>query len=105
MKTPTDIQPLADLLHAEQQARLVRDGLTLALHAHNYAVSVKIGKKFARVDVGGSGHLMVELETGAIFGIKAYGVVHRGHQYGTLDTINDWYWGEYYPMKRKAVAA
>lgn len=50
--------------------------------------------------MGGSGKLMVVNDTGEIFGIKAYGVIHRGKKYGTLDTINEYYWGEYHPVKK-----
>jgi len=64
------------------------------------------GQKYVKVDVvndGGkgqrSGRYMVDVLTGEIFGIKAYGVIHRGHEYGTLDTINDYYWGNYYPSQ------
>ena len=64
-----------------------------------------MGKKFARVDIGNSGRYMVDLETGEIFGVKAYGVVHKGHLFGTLDTIEDWDWTGYRAMQRKAVAA
>ena len=48
---------------------------------------------------------MVELSTGNIYGIKAYGVIHRGHFYGTLDTINDYDWSEYVARKLTAQAA
>jgi len=41
---------------------------------------------------------MVVKTTGEVFGVKAYGVIHKGHAYGTLDTIDDWYWGNYYPV-------
>lgn len=57
------------------------------------------GKKYTKIDVGHSGKYMVD-EEGRIFGIKAYGVIHRGHQYGTLDTINDFYWGGYTATRR-----
>lgn len=58
------------------------------------------GRKYAKVDVGTSGRFMVEVSTGNIFGIKGYGQVHKGHFYGTLDTISEWFWGEYYPFKK-----
>jgi len=58
------------------------------------------GKKYTKIDVGNSGKLMVDA-AGNIFGIKAYGVIHRGHSYGTLDTIDEWYWGEYYPKRKE----
>lgn len=60
------------------------------------AKACKPGKKFVRVNIGASGRYMVDLNDGTIYGIKGYGVVHYGHVYGTLDTINDWFWGEYY---------
>jgi hypothetical protein len=73
-----------------------------------YVAQVKIGSKFAKVDVGPtcnmSGKYMVDLETGVIYGIKGYGVVHRGHQYGTLETVDLWWWGGYVGQPRKATA-
>jgi hypothetical protein len=62
---------------------------------HESKVNIKPGKKYTKVDIGGSGKYMVDLNDGAIYGIKAYGVIHKGHQYGTLDTIDDWFWGGY----------
>ena len=61
---------------------------------------IKPGKKYTKVDVGRSGKFMVVNETGEIFGIKAYGVIHRGHAYGTLETVDNWYWGEYHPYPK-----
>ena len=55
----------------------------------------KPGRKYTKIDIGGSGRYMVDNETGDIFGIKAYGVVHLGYHFGNLDTIFDWYWGGY----------
>ncbi len=58
-----------------------------------YAKStIKIGRKYCNVDINGSGSLMVDMATKEIFGIKGYGVVHKGKAYGTLDTIHDWHW-------------
>lgn len=66
------------------------------------------GAKYTKLDIkrGGqwSGSLMIDAD-GNIYGIKAYGVVHKSHRYGTLDTIADWYWGDYYPWRRAAEAA
>ena len=60
------------------------------------------GRKYTKVDIGRSGKYMVVNETGEIFGIKAYGVIHKGHFFGTLDTISDYYWGDYRAYKRTA---
>jgi len=60
----------------------------------------KPGTKYCKVDVGSSGKYMVEVATGNIFGIKGYGQVHKGHFYGTLDTMDEYFWGDYYPRKK-----
>lgn len=64
------------------------------------SVQIKPGLKYIKVDVGSSGKYMVEAATGDIYGIKAYGVIHRGHYYGNLDTINEYYWGDYTAQRR-----
>lgn len=66
---------------------------------HDSQTTIKPGKKYVKVDIGSSGKFMIDAE-GNIFGIKAYGVIHRGHQYGTLDTTDEWNWGDYTPFKR-----
>jgi len=61
--------------------------------------TIKKGRKYHKVDVGRSGKFMVTADTGDIYGVKGYGVIHKGHHYGTLDTIGQYWWGEYYPIK------
>lgn len=62
-------------------------------------VNVKPGKVYVKVDVGPKGNMsgkyMIEIATGVIYGIKGYGQVHKGHRYGTLDTVHERYWGGY----------
>ncbi len=84
----------------EQILRLHAEDMACAANVGNAITSIKPGKKYTKVDIGGSGRYMVVNETGEIFGVKAYGVIHRGHPYGTLDTIDDWDWGGYYPRKK-----
>lgn len=67
---------------------------------------VILGKRYAKIDVDNgpeswSGCYMVD-ERGDIYGIKAYGVIHRGHYYGNLDTIFDWDWSGYTGRKLNA---
>lgn len=104
MITLRDLTPFAELLAREQLRRLEAQGFSVELHMPNYRVSVKLGNKFARVDIGSSGRYMVDLATGEIFGVKAYGVVHRGHRFGTLDTIAEWSWGDYRAVRIPAAA-
>lgn len=89
-------------LEAEQTRGLLAQGYNPA--HHDKACKVKIGRKYANVDIGGSGRYMVELATGNIYGIKAYGVIHRGHYYGTLDTIDAFDWSDYAATPKKAAA-
>jgi hypothetical protein len=89
------LREFADLLEKQQIARLYLDGLACEPNINNARVKIIPGRKYTRVNVGTSGKYMVVNETGEIYGIKAYGVIHRGHRYGTLDTVNNWYWGRY----------
>lgn len=95
------LQTFASLLEAEQIQGLRDRNVACQANIDNCKTSIKPGNKYTKVDIGRGGRFMVENSTGNIFGIKAYGQIHRGHQYGTLDTITDWNWTEYYP-KRKA---
>ncbi len=99
------LSAFADLVQRETEARYRSEtpkDVDANVHSRYWQVSVKPGKKYTKVDVGPSGKYMVDAH-GQIFGIKAYGVIHFGHQYGTLDTINEWNWGDYTAVKRKVV--
>jgi hypothetical protein len=99
-KIAEKIKALAELMLAQTLRRMVADDLGIA--ARNYRVNIKPGAKYTKIDIGPannmSGRLMVNNVTGHIFGIKGYGVVHLGKYYGTLDEINQWFWGGYYPV-------
>lgn len=92
----------AALVEAEQEQRLLADGMTVTVRDGNHKTTIHEGKKYARVDIGNSGRYMIEMSTGNIFGTKGYGVPHKGHFYGTVDTINEYNWGAYYPVKKQA---
>jgi len=92
------VKEFAELLEKQQLERLHKDGITYEGHEEHAKTTIKEGKKYTKVDLGRSGKYMVDSE-GNIFGIKGYGVIHKGHHYGTLDTINDYYWGDYTAYK------
>ena len=92
----TKLQEFAELLEKQQIEDLVKHNLACQPNRYNCKTKIIPGRKYTRVNVGTSGKYMIVNDTGEIYGIKAYGVIHRGHKYGTLDTINEWYWGEYY---------
>lgn len=102
-----NVQGFAAVVQEQQRARFVKDyGAENAADVHKRAwvVTVKVGPKYTRVDVGDSGKYMVVNATGEIFGIKGYGVIHRGHYYGTLETVADWQWGDYHAFRKVVVA-
>ncbi len=91
------LEALAAKLQEDQQAQLIANDLGCQANLHNAVTSIKPGKKYDKIDIGGSGKLMVVKATGEVFGIKAYGVIHKGHAYGTLDTISKLDWGGFDP--------
>ena len=92
-------------LETEQLRGLIKSGTDCEGNRIECRTKIKMGRKYANVDVGSSGKYMVELDTGAIYGIKAYGVIHRGHYFGTLDTTGDYDWSGYRAIKRQQQAA
>lgn len=91
-------------LEAAQLAGLITSGVDCEGNREGCKTKIKSGRKYINVDVGTSGKYMVVAETGEIYGIKAYGVIHRGHYFGTLDTIADYDWSGYRASKRKVTA-
>lgn len=94
----TALEAFTALVEQQQRDRLARE-CPVMLAAERSHAKLTCGIKYARVDFGGSGKFMVDMATGEIFGIKAYGQVHKGHRYGTLDTVAAWNWAPYYPIK------
>ena len=93
------VDQFAQLLERECLERLHREGINYPGHEQSVKVSIKPCKKYIKIDVGTSGRYMIDNE-GNIWGIKAYGVIHRGHYYGTVDTVNQYYWGDYRGHKK-----
>jgi hypothetical protein len=98
------VNAFAAHLESEKLRGLVLHGVDCEANRNNSKISVKWGKSWIRVDVGGSGNYMVDA-AGDIFGIKAYGVPHLGHHYGNLETIYAWDWaeGHSYAVRKPAV--
>lgn len=98
------IQEFANRLEAEQRARIAQyyPGIDLAgPDPHYYRAYVVPGRVYTKVNFDRSGKYMVENATGIIYGIKAYGKVHKGHTYGTLDTLDDYDWSDYYAIEHR----
>jgi hypothetical protein len=101
------VEEFAALVLAQRQAHL-REAYPTSDQWEWETVNVKVRTKYTLVDVGPelnrSGKYMIENTTGAIFGIKGYGQVHRGHQYGTLATVSEFDWSGYSPVRRSWLA-
>ena len=95
------VKMFAQMLEDHQKEECHKNKLDSPGNIEQCKTTVKDGPKYIKVNVGPSGKYMIEKTTEKIFGIKGYGVIHRGHQYGTLDTIDDWYWGGYTGMPKK----
>lgn len=100
-------------MNVNEFAKLVQDQVQADLklrfpdspHMWDHSVTqVRPGNVYTKVDVGPphnmSGRYMVENSTGIIYGIKGYGKVHKGHRYGTLDTVGEYEWGTYYAQRK-----
>jgi hypothetical protein len=94
------VRIFADLLEEQQLEQLKMDypeGYEVLINHHR--PNVKYGEKYIKVDVGNSGKYMVDGE-GNIYGIKGYGVINKKKYYGTLDTINDYWWGKFRAIRK-----
>lgn len=91
------------LITKEKKENLIKSNLACASNMANATAEYKKGTKYYKIIVGGGASFMVDVKTEEIFGVKGYGQVHLGHRYGTLDTIDDFNWGEYYPVRKNKV--
>lgn len=94
----TLIEKFAELVEKQQIERLQKDNLGCNVNLFNAHTKVIKGNKYTKVNIGSSGKYMVDKE-GSIYGIKAYGVVNKGRCYGTLETVHNYYWGDYTAYK------
>ena len=78
------IEELAQKIQDGEQASLRKAKLDCEANLKNTITSIKQGRKWTAINVGYSGKYMINPQ-GEIYGIKAYGVPHLGHYYGTLD--------------------
>ena len=100
MTTQDKLETFRAVLEAAQIQGLKTMGITYAGSEQSVACTIKLGARYARVDVGHSGKYMIPLDTEEIFGIKGYGVIHRGYRFGTLDTTSEYDWSGYRASRR-----
>ena len=66
-----------------------------------YETGGRFWKIIRRQSSGGSVAYFVERDTGIIFGAKSYKAYNPVHQYGTLETIHEWDWSDYYAKHKQ----
>lgn len=97
----TKVETLVNLITSSWKEEILRRGWNWEnAHERNHTAHFHTGAKYVRVDTGDSGTYMIEISTGIIYGIKGYGQVHRGHVYGTLDTLDAFHWGNYTAVRK-----
>jgi hypothetical protein len=92
-----------DKITKDSLERLIIAKLDCEANRKEVIAHYHIAKKYTRIDVGTSGRYMIDNVSGEIFGIKAYGVIHKGHNYGTLDTIDAYFWGDFKAYKKEVL--
>ena len=93
------LKAFAELLEQNQIRELVNMNLACEANIINCKVHIRPGKKYTKIDVGSSGKYMIDAD-GNIFGIKGYGQINKKKRFGTLDTIDQYFWGRYYGGKK-----
>lgn len=92
------LQLLCDKITNQSKELLKIRELDCETNLLNAKAIYKIKKKYTYIDVGQGGKYLIN-NNNEIFGIKAYGVINTSRFYGTLDTIDDYYWGDYRARK------
>jgi len=93
------LKMLCEKITKETQERLKKSNLDCQVNLDHAICRYEIGKKYVKINDKTSGKYMVEISSENIYGIKAYGVIHKGHYYGNLDSINNYFWGEFRAIK------
>jgi hypothetical protein len=82
--THSELEAFRQAVEANEIRYLYRMGWACQANVLSARSTIVGGRKYIKVDIGSSGRYMVEKSTGLVFGIKAYGQIHRGHRYGTV---------------------
>jgi len=81
------ITRLLQVWHEQFRETFERNYKNLDYDSPPYAKTAKDRRKYVALDDGDSGRYLLEKATGIVWGIKAYGVIHRGKRMGHIDAI------------------
>jgi hypothetical protein len=85
MSSQIKIKQFAALVQEQERQAIIRLCGSLLGNERSYITHIRAKRKYVYVDVENSGRYIIEGEN--VYGCKAYGVIHRGHFFGTLDDI------------------
>jgi hypothetical protein len=78
--------------------RLNSTGLSCKANMENAKAEYTIGRTYAKIMQGDSVRYFVRLNDGMIFASKSWQAANFNRSYGTLDTIDQFDWGNYNPV-------
>jgi len=82
------IEILVNALTEKEKEQLTKEGYEWGLHkrnnTYNFIEPKTDNAKYIKIDKGGSGKYMVEIDNGYIYGTKGYGVINKKKYYGTV---------------------
>lgn len=81
------LQLLADTLFDNDTKAGTIKGMSPEVQSSHKIYVVEGGSKYLRLNMGGSGHFMVNRETEMVYSIKAYGVPNLKKPRGTVDYL------------------
>ena len=85
MATDKHLEALRAAIEADEARKVIALCGSLRGNERTIVTVLRPKRRYINIDVGDSGRYMVERETGQVYGIKAYGVIHRGYRYGTVE--------------------
>ena len=89
------VRTLAERISSLQFARHRNAGRPEDLAERWSTVRIRPRRRFVAIDIDTSGAYLVEVKTGEVVGIKAYGVPNYRHRYGNISDTSRFAWGAY----------
>lgn len=89
---------LLEVITTQSQARLVNLKLDCTANTRDAIASAREGRLYFKVMVGGGVRYFVRKADGIIFAAAGRAAPCFNRSFGTLDTINDFHWGNYEPI-------
>ena len=90
-----DIDNFCTLLEQDTIRQLKADKLDCSANLANAQTKSTLGRTYAKILSGGSVRYFIRLTDGVIFASKGWNAPNLKRSFGTVYTMNDFYWGHY----------